>query len=43
MTGTKKGPHFGGGSGNTKVVRTIANAVRRARLDYEGFRRSALS
>lgn len=39
MTGTKKGPHFGGGNGNTKLVPTIANAVRRARLDYEGFRR----
>ena len=39
MTGTKNGPHFGGANGNTKLVRTIANAVRRARLDYEGFRR----
>jgi hypothetical protein len=35
MTGTKKGPHFGGGTENTKLVRTIANDVRRARLDYE--------
>lgn len=39
MTGTKEGPHLGGRTENTKLVRTIANDVRRARLDYEGFRR----
>jgi hypothetical protein len=35
MTGTKK-RHIQEAERNTKLVRTIANAVRRARLDYEG-------
>lgn len=31
--------HFAGANGNTKLVPLIANLVRRAQLDYEGFRR----
>ncbi len=31
--------HFAGANENTKLVRAIANLVRRARLDYEAFRR----
>jgi integrase/recombinase XerD len=30
---------FTSANGNTKLVKTISNLVRRARLDYEGFRR----
>jgi hypothetical protein len=37
VTGTKKSQHFGGAKESAKLVRAIANAVRRARLDYEGF------
>jgi integrase len=33
------GQHFAAANKNAKLVRTIANLVRRARLDYEGFRR----
>src|SRR5689334_8279817 len=35
----KMGEHFAGANGNAKLVRDIANLVRRARLDYESFRR----
>src|SRR4051812_20283814 len=34
-----KGLHFAGAIPNAKLVRAVANAVRHARLDYEGFRR----
>ena len=39
MTGTKKSQHFGSAKESAKLVRAIATAVHRARLDYEGFRR----
>lgn len=35
----QKRPTFRQRERNTKLVRAIANAVRRARLDFEGFRR----
>jgi integrase len=41
-TGTGDGkitPHFEGANKNAKLVRSVSNLVRRARLDYEGFRR----
>jgi integrase len=39
MSSAPKGEHFGSAKESAKLVRAIANAVRRARLDYEGFRR----
>jgi integrase/recombinase XerD len=33
------GGHFAGANGNAKLVRDLSNLVRRARLDYESFRR----
>jgi integrase len=39
MSSVPKGQDFGGAKESAKLVRAIANAVRRARLDYEGFRR----
>jgi integrase/recombinase XerD len=35
----ENGVHFAGANGNAKLVRDMANLVRRARLDYESFRR----
>src|SRR5215472_5506762 len=35
----QNGPHFTGSNANTKFIRVVTNAARRARLDYEGFRR----
>lgn len=39
MTSPETEQHFTSADGNTKLVREIARLVRRARLDYEGFRR----
>jgi hypothetical protein len=39
VTRIKNGQHFASAKETTKLVRPIANLVRRARLDYEGFRR----
>jgi integrase len=39
MRTSQNGQHFGSAKESAKLVRAIANAVRRARLDYEGFRR----
>jgi len=39
MKGTGNGQHFASPNQNAKLVRAIANLARRARLDYEGFRR----
>ena len=39
MTQAKNSRHFAGANGNAKLVRAIVRLVRRARLDYEGFRR----
>ena len=39
MSGIENGKDFAGANGNTKLVRAIANLVRRARVDYEAFRR----
>src|ERR1700716_3086111 len=36
---TQTGEDFSSAKENTKLVRAISNLVRRARLDYEGFRR----
>jgi hypothetical protein len=37
--GGKNAEHFAGANKNAKLVRSVANFVRRARLEYEGFRR----
>jgi integrase/recombinase XerD len=39
MNRTENGHDFAGANGKAKLVRAIANLVRRSRLDYEGFRR----
>jgi site-specific recombinase XerD len=39
MNEVEKSQHFTSASGKAKLVRAIATLVRRARLDYEGFRR----
>lgn len=39
MTAPENARHFTGPNPNAKLVREIARLVRRARLDYEGFRR----
>ena len=39
MSGMENGHNFAGANTNTKLVRAISNLVRRARLDYEAFRR----
>ena len=39
MRTAERAGHFTGANANTKLVREIARLVRRARLDYEGFRR----
>ena len=39
MSGAENARYFTGVNENAKLVRAIANLVRRARLDYEGFRR----
>ena len=39
MLSDPNGQHFAGANKNAKLVRAIANLVRCARLDYEGFRR----
>src|SRR5260370_36355973 len=39
MKGAETARHFAGANVNAKLVRAMANLVRRARLDYEAFRR----
>ena len=39
MSGTENGKDFAGANTSAKLVRVISNLVRRARLDYEAFRR----
>ena len=39
MRRTETAKHFAGANENAKLVRAVANLVRRDRLDYEGFRR----
>jgi hypothetical protein len=39
MTEVENREHFTSANQNAKVVRAIATLVRRARLDYDGFRR----
>jgi hypothetical protein len=39
MTEAKNREHFAGANQIAKLVRTIVTLARRARLDYEGFRR----
>ena len=39
MTETKNKEHFTGSNQIAKLVRAIVTLVRRARIDYEGFRR----
>lgn len=39
MSRIENGKDFAGANGNAKLVRAIANLVRRARVDYEAFRR----
>ena len=39
MTEAKNSRHFAGANEIAKLVRAIVTLVRRARIDYEGFRR----
>jgi len=39
MKGAETSKHFAGANEKAKLVKTMANLVRRARLDYEAFRR----
>ena len=39
MKGAETSKHFAGANENAKLVKAMVNLVRRARLDYEAFRR----